>query len=183
MSANPHPTKISGSYELDGHFFNDHRGSFINCFRSQDKCFLDVWGDRPIAQINISRTKAVGSVRGLHLQAPPFCDAKLVRCLRGRVYDVVVDLRFGSPTWGLWHAVELSAQTANALLVPEGCAHGFQVLEQNTELLYLHSFDWVPKAETGVYCSDPELSIPWPLIPGGLSKKDQELPSLSSLRL
>lgn len=182
MSTDSHPKKIAGSYELDGQIFTDHRGSFINCFRSQVQCFSDVWGDRPIAQINISRTKAVGSVRGLHLQAPPFCEAKLVRCLRGRVYDVVVDLRFGSSTWGLWQAVELSAHTANAVLVPEGCAHGFQVLEPNAELLYLHSSDWVPKAEIGVYCLDPELSIPWPLNPSGLSRRDLELPSLASFR-
>jgi dTDP-4-dehydrorhamnose 3,5-epimerase len=139
------------------------------------------WGVRPIAQVNLSRTEAVGTVRGLHLQAPPHSEAKLVRCLRGRIWDVAVDLRPGSATYGQWHAVELSPSAANALLIPEGCAHGFQVLEPGSELLYLHSGVWVSEAETGVRFDDRRLAIPWPLPPTGLSERDLGLPLLESV--
>jgi len=180
------PTKdryapIAGVLELMGQSFSDHRGAFLNAFRAQEPAFAQAWGNRAIAQVNLSRTEAVGAVRGLHLQAPPHSEAKLVRCLRGRVWDVAVDLRPSSPTRGQWHAVELSPGAANALLIPEGCAHGFQVLEPDSELLYLHSGAWVPEAETGVRFDDPQLAIPWPLPPLGLSERDLALPLLESL--
>jgi dTDP-4-dehydrorhamnose 3,5-epimerase len=89
-----------------------------------------------------------------------------------------VDLRPGSPTYGQWHGVELSPGTGKALLIPEGCAHGFQVLEPGSELLYLHSGGWVPEAETGVRYNDPRLAIRWPLAPLGLSARDMALPLL-----
>ena len=105
-----------------------------------------------------------------------------MRCLRGRVWDVAVDLRPKSSTYGHWHAVELSPVRANALLIPEGCAHGFQVLEPGSELLYLHSGPWVAEAETGVRFDDPQLAIPWPLPPQGLSERDLALPMLASFK-
>ena len=175
------PTPIAGVLELLGQPFSDHRGGFLNAFRAQELSFTQAWGARPIAQVNLSRTEAVGAVRGLHLQAPPHSEAKLVRCLRGLVWDVAVDLRPCSLTRGQCHAVELSPESANALLIPEGCAHGFQVLEPGSELLYLHSGAWVPKAETGVRYDDPQLAIPWPLTPLGLSERDLALPLLESL--
>ena len=113
--------------------------------------------------------------------APPHSEAKLVRCLHGRVWDLAIDLRPSSPTHGQWHAVDLSPGAANALLIPEGCAHGYQVLEPGSELLYLHSGVWMPEAETGVRFDDPQLSIPWPLPPLGLSERDLALPLLESL--
>ena len=158
--------------------FSDQRGAFLNAFRGQDSAFAKAWGIRVIAQVNVSRTETVGTIRGLHLQAPPHSEAKLVRCLRGRVWDVAVDLRPDSATYCHWHAVELSSERSNALLIPEGCAHGFQVLEQCSELLYLHSGDWVPEAETGLRFDDPQLAIPWPLTPLGLSERDLALPLL-----
>ena len=181
MATEDHPTPICGVIELVGQPFADERGSFLNVFRAQEPSFDQAWGQRPIAQVNISRSEAVATVRGLHLQAPPHSEAKLVRCLRGRVWDVAVDLRPDSATYGQWHAVELSPATANALLIPEGCAHGFQVLEPGSELLYLHSGDWVPEAETGIRFNDPRLAIPWPLPPVGLSERDLALPLLESL--
>jgi dTDP-4-dehydrorhamnose 3,5-epimerase len=181
MPTETRPTPIAGLLEVVSQPFTDHRGGFLNAFRAQEPAFAQAWGDRTIAQVNLSRTEAVGTIRGLHLQAPPHSEAKLVRCLRGRLWDVAVDLRSGSPTWGQWHAVELSPGAANALLIPEGCAHGFQVLEPGSELLYLHSGAWVPEAETGVRFNDPQLAIPWPLSPLGLSKRDLTLPLLESL--
>ncbi len=181
MPTEDRPTPIAGVLELVGQTFSDHRGAFLNAFRSQEPVFAQAWGDRAIAQVNLSRTEAVGAVRGLHLQAPPHSEAKLVRCLRGRVWDVAVDLRSVSPTYGQWHGVELSPGAANALLIPEGCAHGFQVLEPGSELLYLHSGAWVPAAETGVRFDDPQVAINWPLPPLGLSGRDMALPLLKSL--
>jgi dTDP-4-dehydrorhamnose 3,5-epimerase len=171
-------TAIAGVFELVGQPFSDHRGAFLNAFRARETAFASSWGDRGIAQVNLSRTEAVGTIRGLHLQAPPHSEAKLVRCLRGRVWDVAVDLRTDSATFGQWHALQLSREEGNALLIPEGCAHGFQVLESGSELLYLHSGPWVPEAETGVRFNDPRLAIPWPLPPLGLSERDLALPML-----
>jgi len=181
MVTEARPAPIAGLYELVGQPLNDHRGAFLNAFRIQEHSFVQTWGNRPIAQVNLSRTETVGTIRGLHLQAAPHNEAKLVRCLRGRVWDVAVDLRPGSVSYGRWHAVELSPAAGNALLIPEGCAHGFQVLEPGSELLYLHSGAWVPEAETGVRFNDPKLAITWPLPPTGLSERDLALPLLQSL--
>lgn len=181
MPTESRPTPIAGVLELLGQPFADHRGAFLNAFRIQEPAFAEAWGDQPIAQVNLSRSEAVGTVRGLHLQAPPHSEAKLVRCLRGRVWDVAVDLRPRSATYGHWHAVELSPAASNALLIPEGCAHGFQVLEPGSELLYLHSGAWVAESEAGVRFDDPSLAISWPLPPIGLSERDLALAGLDSL--
>jgi dTDP-4-dehydrorhamnose 3,5-epimerase len=178
MPADLRRTAIHGVFELVGQPFSDHRGAFLNAFRSQEPAFASSWGDRGIAQVNLSRSEAVGTIRGLHLQAAPHAEAKLVRCLRGRVWDVAVDLRPESTTFAQWQAVELSPDQGNALLIPEGCAHGFQVLAPGSELLYLHSGPWVPQAETGIHFNDPRLAIPWPLPPLGLSERDLALPML-----
>ena len=105
-----------------------------------------------------------------------------MRCIRGRVWDVAVDMRSGSPSYGFWHACELSPEKGNALFIPEGCAHGFQVLEAGSELLYMHSGNWVLEAETGVLFNDPLLSIAWPLPPIGLSERDLAFPLLSAFQ-
>ncbi len=172
-------TPIEGVFVLISQSFVDQRGVFLNLFRAHDLAYLASWGDRQILQVNSSRTEAVGAIRGLHMQANPHEEAKLVRCLRGRVWDVVVDLRCDSDTYGQWHAVELSPGDGNALLIPEGCAHGFQVLELGSELLYLHSGGWVPEAEIGVRYNDPQLAIAWPLPVTDLSKRDSNLPFLT----
>ena len=176
-------TPFAGLYELFGQSFRDQRGAFLNAFRIQESSYAEAWGERPIAQVNLSRTEAVAAIRGLHLQSSPHSESKLVRCLRGRVWDVAVDLRQHSATYGRWHAVELSPERANALLIPEGCAHGFQVLEPGSELLYLHSGAWVPDAETGVRWDDPQLAIEWPLPAGELSERDRGLPLLSQFQI
>ena len=181
MPAELHHTSIHGVYELVSQQYLDTRGGFLNAFRAHEESFSRSWGDRGIAQVNLSRSESVGTIRGLHLQAPPHSEAKLVRCLKGRVWDVAVDLRTHSATCGQWHAVELNPERSNALLLPEGCAHGFQVLEPGSELLYLHSGVWVPGAESGVRWDDPQLAITWPLPPKGLSERDCNLPLLSQL--
>ena len=180
MSTSLRHSPIDGVVELQAQAFSDHRGAFLNAFRLDEPLLSEVWQERSIRQENISRTDELGTVRGLHLQSPPYGEMKIVRCLRGRIWDVAVDLRPASATFGKWHAVELSSSMANALLIPEGCAHGFQVLEPRSELLYLHSREWVPEVETGVRYDDPELAIAWPLRPNGLSARDLALPLLES---
>lgn len=152
----------------------DERGAFSRFFCAHD---LDsVIGNRHIVQINHSRTASVGAVRGLHFQQPPHAEMKLVRCLRGRVWDVAVDIRAASPTFLHWHAEELSAENGLMLVVPEGCAHGFQVLDPASELLYLHTAFYVPAAEGGLACNDPALGISWPLPIGEISDRDRNHP-------
>ncbi|MEW6694021.1 MAG: dTDP-4-dehydrorhamnose 3,5-epimerase [Pseudomonadota bacterium] len=148
----------------------EHRGSFARLFCERE--LAEVMGNRRIVQINHSRTQRVGAVRGLHFQYPPHAEMKLVRCLRGRVWDVAVDLRANSPTFLCWHAEELSPENQCMMVIPEGFAHGFQVLEAESELLYLHTAFYAPTAEAGVRYDDPRLAIPWPLPVSDLSARD-----------
>jgi dTDP-4-dehydrorhamnose 3,5-epimerase len=124
-------------------------------------------------QVNLTRTSQRGTVRGMHFQHAPAAEIKLVRCLRGRVFDVAVDLRAGSATFGRWHAVELSDDNDLQLLIPQGFAHGFQTLTDDVELLYQHSADYDPACEDGVRHDDPALAIAWPLPVTVLSERDR----------
>lgn len=164
-------TAIHGVVIVEPNGFNDHRGDFSRLYCEHE--LAAVIGDRHIVQINHSRTSMIGTVRGLHYQHPPHAEKKLVRCLKGRVWDVAVDLRAGSPTFLHWHAEELSSNNARMLVVPEGCAHGFQVLEADSELLYLHTAFYTPAAEGGLLHHDPRLGIPWPLPVTNLSDRDR----------
>ena len=155
----------------------DHRGSFMRCFSQAD--MADVLSDRKIVQINHSRTHAVGAVRGLHFQFPPHSEMKLVRCLKGRVLDVAVDLRRESPTFLKWHAEELSPENNRMMVIPEGMAHGFQVLEPDSELLYLHTAFYDATAEGGIRFDEPRVSVEWPLPVSDLSDRDRSHPLLT----
>nr|WP_090346078.1 dTDP-4-dehydrorhamnose 3,5-epimerase [Mycolicibacterium malmesburyense]CRL78703.1 dTDP-4-dehydrorhamnose 3,5-epimerase [Mycolicibacterium malmesburyense] len=155
----------------------DARGSFVRFFCAEE--LQSILGSRQIAQINHSRTSQAGAVRGLHFQWPPYAEMKLVRCVRGRVWDVVVDLRRGSSTFLQWRAQELAEDDARMLVIPEGFAHGFQALEPHSELLYLHTAPYKPESEGGVRYDDPRLSIAWPRPPQDLSDRDLSHPLLS----
>ena len=158
--------------------FKDHRGSLTRLF-----CLDTLSGFtniKPITQINLSCTREVGSVRGLHLQYPPHAEQKMVRCLKGRVWDVVVDLRAGSNTFLKWYAQELSADEFTMIIIPEGFAHGFQVLEEDTEMLYLHTANYAPAAQGGVRPDDPLLNINWPLPIVNLTATDKSHTLLTS---
>lgn len=174
-------TPIDGVVELISQPFCDSRGAFFNLFRSYEEAFIEAWGHRSIAQVNLSRNDNIGTIRGLHLQAKPCGEAKLVRCLKGKVWDVAVDLRPDSDTNRQWQAVELTPERGNALLIPEGCAHGFQVLESGSELLYLHSGAWLPDMEIGVRWDDPQLAVAWPITPTEISSRDLGMPLLSEI--
>lgn len=150
--------------------FEDHRGSFSRLFCKND--LAGVIGNREVLQVNYSCTSKVGTIRGLHYQLPPNSEFKMVRCLRGRVWDVVVDLRNGSPTFLQWHAEELTPENGRMLVIPEGCAHGFQVLEAESELLYLHTAYYSPSSEGGIRFDEPRLEIRWPLPVVDVSERD-----------
>lgn len=168
------PTPLAGLWRAGSTAAQDHRGAFTRLFCAQ--ALGDVLGSRRVMQINQSCTRQVGAVRGLHFQHAPHAEMKLVRCLRGRVWDVVVDLRAGSPTLLQWFATELNPADAQMLVIPEGFAHGFQALEPDSELLYLHTALYTPQAEGGLQCQDPRLDIPWPLPVADLSARDRQHP-------
>ncbi|OXR48002.1 dTDP-4-dehydrorhamnose 3,5-epimerase [Pusillimonas sp. T2] len=170
------PTALHGVFVVDTQPFNDHRGAFTRLFCGRE--LASILGGRHIVQINHSRTTAVGAVRGMHYQSAPHAEMKLVRCLKGRVWDVAVDLRAGSPSFMRWHAQELSPDNACMLVIPEGCAHGFQALEPDSELLYLHTALYAPDFERGVAHDEPQLAIEWPLSVVDLSVRDQQHPRL-----
>ena len=177
-------SNISGAFELQSEAFHDHRGTFLNAFRSAESEFLRSWsGSRSIAQVNICRTISAGVIRGLHYQPLTYGDAKLIRCIRGMVWDVVADVRPTSPTYKNWYALELTPDNGKALIIPEGCAHGYQSIAPNSEVLYLHSGDWYPEFETGVRYDDESLSVKWPLPVADLSEKDKNLPFLTDKKL
>lgn len=149
----------------------DQRGSFTRLFCSEQLSMLI--GNRTIVQMNHSRTNTLGSIRGLHFQRPPHAEMKLVRCIRGRVWDVAVDIRHDSRTFLHWHAQELTPDNGIMMVIPEGFAHGFQVLKPESELLYLHTAPYHPDAEGGLRFNDPKLSISWPIGFTDLSIRDQ----------
>lgn len=169
-------TSIEGAVLAEGPSYTDHRGAFSRFFCEQ--ALAGIIGDRHIVQINHSHTCAIGTIRGLHFQHPPHAEMKMVRCIRGRVWDVLVDLRAHSPTFLHWHGEELSADTSRMLVIPEGCAHGFQVLEADSELLYLHTAAYTAASEGAVRYNDPLPGIQWPLPVTHLSERDKNHPLL-----
>ena len=172
------PTSLPGVFVAHSAPVGDQRGSFSRLFCARE--LAEVLGERQIMQINHSRTATIGVVRGLHYQHPPKAEMKLVRCLKGRVWDVAVDLRAGSPMFLRWHAEELTPVNGRMVVIPEGCAHGFQVLEPESELLYLHTAFYDADTEGGVGCTDPRLAIEWPLPIADLSARDRSFASLGA---
>ncbi len=161
--------------------FGDHRGFFEETYNLDQ--FLAAGVETIFVQDNHSLSSEVGTVRGLHFQAPPRAQAKLVRCGRGRLFDVAVDIRKGSPTFGRWVGEELSFENGRMLLVPAGFAHGFMTLEPDTEIVYKCSDTYAVETEGALRWDDPEVDIDWPLkaTPKKLSEKDLVAPFLSDL--
>lgn len=171
-------TPLEGVAVIETVPYSDRRGSFARIFCERE--LAPVLGERNIVQINHSRTVAVGAIRGMHFQHPPYAEMKFVRCIRGSVWDVAVDLRRGSPTLLRWHAETLTADNRRMLVIPEGCAHGFQTLEPDSELIYLHTGFYEPRAEAGVRYDDGRIAIAWPLPRGELSERDLQQPLLAA---
>jgi len=164
-------TPLAGAFliALDPH--EDERGSFARSFCRRE---FEAHGLSPVvSQCNISRNRKKGTLRGMHFQAAPHEEAKLVRCARGALWDVIVDMRPASATRGRWFGVELTDTNGLQLYIPEGFAHGFQTLRDDTEIFYLISNFYAPDAASGLRYNDPALKIDWPLPVSSISAKDQ----------
>jgi dTDP-4-dehydrorhamnose 3,5-epimerase len=169
-------TSLAGVWLLERLAISDDRGIFERLFCADE---LRAWGHPGvIAQANRSMTRRCGAVRGMHFQYPPHGEWKLVTCLHGRVHDVIVDLRHGSPTLLSHFAITLSGDANRSILVPPGCAHGFQTLTPDCEMLYFHSHPFTPNADGGVLAEDQRLAIPWPLPFTERSARDAQHPPL-----
>ena len=157
--------------------FEDGRGFFMEIYKMPDFVAAGIKGD--FVQENHSRS-AKGVLRGLHYQNPPFAQGKLVRVVRGEIFDVTVDIRKGSPTWGKWVGVILSEENKNILYVPAGLAHGFCVLSEIAEVIYKTTDVYSAESEAGIIWKDEDLNIEWPVKEPILSEKDEKLPSLKN---
>ena len=174
-------TSLNGAFIVEQSLYRDQRGFFLEIFSA--KAFAENRLNIEFVQDNCSLSRDKGVIRGLHLQNPPHAQAKLVWVLTGRVYDVIVDLQKGSPTYLKWEPFELSAEEPRLLFVPRGFAHGFCTLEQNTRVFYKVDAPYAPRAESGLRWDDPDLAIPWPTKSPIVSDKDKKLPLLKEFVL
>jgi len=172
------PLPLKGAYMIEADCFEDHRGRFARIFCTSE--FASIGHTKPLIQANISVTKKTGCVRGMHFQYPPMAECKVVRCVEGRIFDVIVDLRPDSPTFLNWHGEELTPERMNAMYVPEGFAHGFQALEPNTQIVYMITAPYSPADEGGIRPDDPAIGINWPLPVSDISEKDRGHPLINS---
>ena len=171
-------TPLSGSFIVSLNPIGDSRGWFARTYCKNE--FAQIGHDKEWVQINHSFTSLKGTIRGLHFQNNPFSEIKLLRCISGAVYDVIVDLRKNSPTFLKWFGTELSAENKNMLYIPKGFAHGFQSLADNTELIYHHSEFYNSEAESGLMFDDEKLNIKWPLEVANISERDKNHQLLNS---
>jgi dTDP-4-dehydrorhamnose 3,5-epimerase len=172
-------TPLLGSYLIDLEPRTDERGFFARYFCEQE--FLAQGLNTSWVQINNSLSVEAGTLRGLHFQKPPHSEVKMVRCLQGAIWDVIVDLRAGSMTFGKWFGAELTAQNRTMMYVPKGFAHGFISLQPNSEILYLVSEFYSQTEEEALFWNDKEVDIAWPVQPLQISAKDGAAKSISNI--
>lgn len=173
------PLPLSGAFRIDLEPRGDERGFFSRIFCAEEFSshgLAEHW-----AQCNISFSAKKGTIRGLHFQRPPSAETKLVRCTRGAIFDVIVDLRLGSPTYGKWHSEMLDDTNRAMICVPEGFAHGLQTLTDDVEILYFVSASYCADDEGGLRWNDPTLGVPWPLSVSDISARDRTLPYLDEM--
>ncbi|CUH95091.1 hypothetical protein P22_1160 [Propionispora sp. 2/2-37] len=163
-------TELTGAFILEYEPIRDERGFFARTWCCRE--FAGRGLNPALVQCNISYNKKKGTLRGMHYQADPYAEVKLIRCTRGSIYDVFIDLRPGSPTLKKWLGIELSAQNHKMVYIPEGFAHGFITLEDNTEVFYQMSTEYQPKAARGFRWDDPAFSICWPIPVERISQRD-----------
>lgn len=168
------PLPLYGAAEICSSPVEDARGWFARLFCQKELFSLNE--GRPIQQVNCSFSVKRGLVRGLHFQKAPRSEDRAVRCIVGRVFDVMVDLRENSSTFGCWHAVILDSTEMNMVYIPRGFAHGFQTLEDNCQMLYLHTGFYAPETEGGIHYDSPALGVEWPLPVTEVSQRDETLP-------
>jgi dTDP-4-dehydrorhamnose 3,5-epimerase len=167
-------TSVAGAVVIDPTPHEDKRGRFMRAWCAKE--FAEHGIEFIPVQANLGFSAARGTVRGMHFQEAPASEAKLVRCSRGAIFDVVLDLRPESPSYGAWHGVELSGDNGRMLYLPEGCAHGYQTLETGTEMYYMTSAFYAPNAVRGVRFDDAAFDIAWPLAVTEMSEQDRNWP-------
>lgn len=172
-------TNIAGVIIVGADRHEDERGDFTRIFCADE--FAEQHLELPISQAAISHNRRAATLRGLHFIPEERGEAKLVRCIRGRIFDVAVDVRAGSPTYGCHFAIELTADRQNALFLPRGVAHGFMTIEDDCDVLYQFSEPHRAGIELGVRWDDPDIAIAWPLEPAVISPRDRTLPLLAEL--
>ena len=168
---------LKGSYLIDLDKMEDNRGFFARYYCKNE--FAEHGLVTKWLQFNTSFTKKRATIRGLHFQRPPRAEAKLIRVIRGSIFDVIVDIRATSPTYGKWISRELNEENRSMMYVPIGFAHGFQTLEDDCELLYMHSEFYNPDAEGAINILDPEISMEWPLNIAQISERDGSHPMIN----
>ena len=171
-------TSLPGAYLIALSPRSDNRGWFVRTYDQTE--FSQIGHTANWVQMNQSQTRQMGAIRGMHFQQPPYAEIKLVRCIVGRVFDVIIDLRAGSPTLGKWFGAELSAANQLSMYIPKGFAHGFQTLTHDCELVYCHSEFYAPESEGAVRFDDPRIGISWPLPITDLSARDANHPLLTT---
>ncbi len=169
---------IPNAYCITLHPSGDERGSFTRIFCQNQFRGHNLQHD--IKQVNTSYNQKKSTLRGMHFQAPPHEEAKLVQCIQGAIFDVLLDLREDSPAYLQWHSLELRAGDSLAVYIPEGVAHGFLTLEDNSTVLYHMFHDYHPQSASGVLWNDPAFNIQWPFAPAVISKKDAGFPLYKS---
>jgi dTDP-4-dehydrorhamnose 3,5-epimerase len=167
-----HPTTLEGVWRVLRKPIGDNRGFFARLYCAEE--FAAIGLAKPLAQINHSFSKLRGTVRGLHFQHPPHAESKVVTCMAGRIFDVAVDLRRGSPSFLHWFGTELSADNRESLVIPPGFAHGFQTLSDNAEIMYLVTAAYSAQAEDGINPFDPAVGIRWPETVSEISPRDAQ---------
>ncbi len=173
------PLYLRGAYVIDLEKREDDRGFFARSFCVDELKKVGI--NFVVKQGNVSRSVKKGTLRGLHYQKPPFGEDKLIRCTKGAVYDVIVDLRQDSPTYKKWYGTELSEENYRQMFVPKGFAHGHMTLRDDSELTYFVSEFYTPKEEGGILYNDEEFKIVWPLVPTEMSAKDMSWPNFTAL--
>jgi dTDP-4-dehydrorhamnose 3,5-epimerase len=170
-------TELPGAYVIRPEPFKDHRGSFARLYCADE--MLEIGHYKPIVQVNHSVTEKIGVIRGMHYQAPPSAEIKIVKVTKGVVFDVIIDVRKGSPTFLKHHTEVLSSTKGNALYIPEGFAHGFQTMTKGCEVMYFHTALYGPKDSKVIRYDDPAIRIMWPIEVTGISEQDRECPWLN----
>ncbi|AJD05241.1 dTDP-4-dehydrorhamnose 3,5-epimerase [Campylobacter lari] len=170
-------THIEGVFIIEPKPIYDERGYFERYFCAKD--FEEINLFKPIVQINHSKSTEQNTIRGIHYQTFPYCETKIVRCIKGSIFDVAVDLRENSPTFLQYVGIELNENNNRYLVIPEGCGHGFQTLKNDVEMLYLVTNFFNLEADSGFNPLDPKINIKWPLDIGMMSEKDKNAPFIS----
>ena len=166
-----HPLSLFGAYTIELEPRGDERGRFTRLFCAKE--LAAIGHVKPIVNVNHSYTQQKGTIRGMHFQNPPDCEIKIVKCLCGAIWDCIVDIRKGSPTFLQWGGVELTENNHRMIYIPEGFAHGFQALTDDVEMLYFHTQFYSPQSEGGLRFDDPMLGISWPISVTTVSERDR----------